>query len=249
MLSFAWIHALLTADISPETNSFRSNSFMRLCSDNGFSRSRFRARSCWLTVFFWPCYSLYWASLWDMLYWQLRSVLRQLFRSNSFMRLCSDNGFIRSRFRARSCWLTVFIWPCHSLCTELRIGTCFFDSWGPFWDSCFEVTGLCDCVPIMVSIVCGLEREVVGWLFSVGQVSLAILTFALRVALLTAEIRCETNSFRSNWFMRLCSDIVSFICVFERKTVGWLVSVRQVSLALRLAHSTAEIRCEKLVLK
>ena len=56
----------------------------------------------------------------------------------------------------------------------------------------FEVTGLCALFPIMVSIVCGLEREIVGWLFSVGQVSLAILSFAFRHALLTAEVRFET---------------------------------------------------------
>ena len=70
----------------------------------------------------------------------------------------------------------------------------------------FEVTGLCALFPIMVSIVCGLEREIVGWLFSVGQVSLAILSFARRHALLTAEIRCETNSYWSNFSMRLYSD-------------------------------------------
>ena len=134
ILNFALRLALLTAEIRCETNSFRSNWFIRLCSDNGFIRSRFRARNCWLTVFIWPCHSLYWASLWDLLYWQLRSVLRQSFWCN---------------------WL-------------------------------------CDCVPIMVPFVPVFEREIVGWLVSVGEVSLAILSLALRLGFSTAESRCET---------------------------------------------------------
>ena len=57
ILSFALIYALLTAEISCETNSFRSNWFIRLCSDNGLIRSRFRARNCWLAWFSWPSYT------------------------------------------------------------------------------------------------------------------------------------------------------------------------------------------------
>ena len=57
ILSFALIYALLTAEISCETNSFRSNWFIRLCSDNGLIRSRFRARNCWLAGFSWPSYT------------------------------------------------------------------------------------------------------------------------------------------------------------------------------------------------
>ena len=58
----------------------------------------------------------------------------------------------------------------------------------------------------MVWFLRGLEREIVGWLFSFGQVSLAIPSFALRLAVLTAEMRCETKSFRSNWFMCMLFD-------------------------------------------
>ena len=209
----------------------------------------------------------YWASLWDLLFWQLRSVVRQIrfevtgvtgffacvpimvsfvhvfereivgwlvsvgqvrlaivsfaltraqlktvvnFEANWFwinwlLRMFFNNGSLESSSKKLlvGCFLLAGLvlkyWasPGYMLYWQLR---------SVLRQTRFEVTGLCALFPIMVSIVCGLEREIVGWLFSVGQVSLAILSFALRLALLTAEIRCETNSFRSNWFIRLCSD-------------------------------------------
>ena len=41
----------------------------------------------------------------------------------------------------------------------------------------FEVTGFFACVPIMVSFVRVFEREIVGWLVLVGQVTLSIVNF------------------------------------------------------------------------
>ena len=176
--------------------------------------------------------SQYWASLWDLLFWQLRFVVRQ----------------IR-----------------------------------------FEVTGLFACVPIMVSFVRVFEREIVGWLVSVGQVRLEIVSFALTCAQLKTVMNCEANWFWINWLLRMffnsgslessckkllvgcfllaglvlkywaslwdllfwqlrsvvrqirfevtgffaCVPImVSFVRVFEREIVGWLVSVGQVRLAI-----------------
>ena len=121
-----------------------------------------------------------------------------------FMGLCSE--IFGLRYRARSCWLTVFIGPCPSPCTELRFETRFFDSWGPFWGSRFEVTGLCDCFPIMVSFVRVFGREIVGWLVSVDQFSLAIVSFASSCAQLKTVMNRETNSFWINWLLRMFFD-------------------------------------------
>ena len=91
----------------------------------------------------------YWASLWDLLFWQLRSVVRQI------------------RFEVTG------------------------------------VTGFFACVPIMVSFVRVFEREIVGWLVSVGQVRLAIVSFALTRAQLKTVMNCEANWFWINWLLRM----------------------------------------------
>ena len=153
----------------------------------------------------------------------------------------------------------------------------------------FEGTGLFAGVLIMVSFVHVFEREIVGWLVSVGQVRLAIVSFALTRAQLKTVVNCEANWFWINWLLRmffnngslessskklvvgcfflaglvlkywaspvymlywqlisvlrqtrfevtgLCALfplMVSFVRVFQREIVGWLVSVGQVTLAM-----------------
>ena len=164
-----------------------------------------RARSCWL-VFSFGCVNLPLLGCdWrDALLTAVIRCERNSFWLKWFIGLCSE--IIRLRYRARSCWLTVFIWPCHSLCTELPFETCFIHSWGPFWDSRFEVTGLCAFFPIMVSFVCGLEQEIVVWLVSAVQVNLEIPSFASSCAQLTSVMNCETNSF---WITGFCVYVFS----------------------------------------
>ena len=60
----------------------------------------------------------------------------------------------------------------------------------------FDVGGFCAFLPIMVSLVYGFGQGIFVWLVSAGQVSLAILSFALRRGQLTSVMNCETNSFR-----------------------------------------------------
>ena len=116
--------------------------------------------------------------------------------------------------RARSCWLVVFFWPCYSRNTELRMERCFFDSWDllrdnfPFELLVFEYVfrWRCMCMFFGNGSLESSRGNLVGWLFSVGRITVEILSFALIYALLTAEISCETNSFRSSWFIRFCSD-------------------------------------------
>ena len=66
-----------------------------------------------------------------------------------------------------------------------------------------EVTGLCALFPIMVSFVRVFQREIVGWLVSVGQVRLAIVSFALTRAQLKTVVNCEANWFWINWLLRM----------------------------------------------
>ena len=170
----------------------------------------------------------------------------------------------------------------------------------------FEVTGLCALFPIMVSFVRVFQREIVGWLVSVGQVRLAIVSFALTRAQVKPVMDCETNSFWITWLLLMFFDngslessskkllvgcfllaglvlkywaspgymlfwqlisvlrqtrsevtglcalfpiMVSFVRVFQREIVGWLVSVGQVrlaivSFALTRAQLKTVVNCE-----
>ena len=133
ILSFACIFALLTADISSETNSFRSNWFMRFISANGFIRSRFPARNCWLACFSWTGYPRNGELRLETCSAETCDELRQTGFESTGCCVCFSIMVLWS-LRARSCWLVVFFWPGWFWNTELRLDICSIDSWYQFWD-------------------------------------------------------------------------------------------------------------------
>ena len=162
IVSFVKTRAQVKPVMDCETNSFWITWLLSMFFNNGSlgSSSKKLLVGCFLLA---GLVLKYWASLWDLLFWQLRSVVRQ----------------IR-----------------------------------------FEVTGFFACVPIMVSFVRVFEREIVGWLVSVGQVRLAIVSFALIRAQLKTVMNYETNWFWISWLLRMFSKKVPWSL---RARSCWLV--------------------------